>query len=94
MAKPIKTDPTKRDRKRKCVYHKERGHTTEQCRSLHYLVERLIRAEHLRQYVLLEEKNGGASRGLATTTPATSEAPRAMINYIHGEPIDKEYNSK
>ncbi|KAL6333495.1 hypothetical protein AAG906_028680 [Vitis piasezkii] len=94
MAEPIKMDPAKRDRIKKCVYHKEHGHTTEQCRSLHYLVERLIRVGHLRQYVCLEGKNWGASQEPATTTPTTSEAPRAMINYIHGGPIDEEYNSK
>lgn len=87
-------DSAKKDHIKKCVYHKEHGHTMEQCRSVHYLVERLIRVGHLRQYVRLEGKNWGASQGPATTTPATSEAPRVMINYIHGGPIDKEYNSK
>ena len=45
---PLKTDPTKRDHNKKCAYHKEHGHTTEQCKSLHYLVEKLIKAGHLK----------------------------------------------
>ena len=44
----IKTDSAKRDWSRKCSYHKDHGHTMEQCRSLHYLVEKLIRAGHLK----------------------------------------------
>ncbi|RVW38424.1 hypothetical protein CK203_082349 [Vitis vinifera] len=48
---PIKADPAKRDHSKKCAYHKEHGHTTEQCRSLHYLVERLIKAGYLKQYI-------------------------------------------
>ena len=44
---PLRTNPSKRDHSKKCAYHKEHGHTTETCRSLHYLVEKLIRAGHL-----------------------------------------------
>ena len=93
-SEPIKTNPTKRDRSRKCAYHKEHGHTTKQCRNLHYLVEKLIRAGYLKQYVHLEEKRGEVARNPATTTSPTSATPRAIINYINGGPIDEEYNSK
>ncbi|XP_034695623.1 uncharacterized protein LOC117921773 [Vitis riparia] len=89
---PLKTDPAKRDRNKKCVYHKEHGHTTEQCRSLHYFVEKLIKAGHLKQYVRSEGQSGETSQGPSTAT--TSIHPRVMINYIHGGPIDEEYNSK
>ncbi|RVW59393.1 hypothetical protein CK203_103230 [Vitis vinifera] len=89
---PLKMDSAKRDRNRKCAYHKEHEHTTEQFRSLHYLVEKLVRAEHLRQYVHSEGKNGVTSRSPTTTTPAASTAPRVVINYIHNEPINEEYN--
>ena len=49
--RPLGTNPSKRDHSKKCVFHKEHGHTTEECRCLHYLVERLIRAGHLKQYL-------------------------------------------
>ena len=45
---PIRADPAKRDHSKKCPYHKEHGHTMEQCRSLHYLVKRLIKVGHLK----------------------------------------------
>ena len=45
---PLRTDPTQMDHSKKCAYHKEHNHTTKACRSLHYLVERLIKAGHLK----------------------------------------------
>ncbi|KAL6315635.1 hypothetical protein AAG906_003739 [Vitis piasezkii] len=66
-----------------CVYHKDHGHTTEQCISLHYLVERLIRVGPLKQYI-----------HLAIQTPTTPVAPKAIINYIHKGPTNEKYKSK
>ena len=48
---PLRADAAKMDHNKKCAYQKEHGHTTETCRSLHYLVERLIKAGHLKQYL-------------------------------------------
>lgn len=93
-SEPLKTDPAKRDRDKKCAYHKEHDHTIEQCRSLHYLVEKLVRARHLRQYVCSKGKNMESSQNPVTTPPTTSATPRVVINYIHGGPLDKEYDSK
>lgn len=87
-------DPAKRDQSRKCAYHKEHDHTTEKCRSLHYLVKKLIRVGHLKQHIRSEEKNGETSRNPTTMVPTTSAVLRVVIKYIHGGPIDKEYNSK
>ena len=86
---PLKMDPTKRDHNKKCVYHKKHRHTTEQCRSLHYLVEKLIRARHLKQYVRLGAKDKETSRNQAFATPLALVAHRAVINYIHGGPLDE-----
>ena len=91
---PIKTDLAKRDKSRKCIYHKDHGHTMEQCRSLHYLVERLIRAGHLKQYVCTSKGQRETTRDLATQAPTTSVTLRVVINYIHGGPVDEKYNSK
>ncbi|RVW68774.1 hypothetical protein CK203_060963 [Vitis vinifera] len=55
--RPIGTDPSTRDRSRRCAFHKDHGHTTETCRAFQYLVERLIKAGHLKQY--LRSDNGG-----------------------------------
>ncbi|RVW62196.1 hypothetical protein CK203_064429 [Vitis vinifera] len=40
---PIKSDPARQDQNRRCFYHKNHNHTIEQCKSLHYLVEKLIK---------------------------------------------------
>lgn len=85
--KLIKTNPAKRYQSRKCVYHKKHGHTTEQCKSLHYLVEKLIRAGHLKQYIWSDEKHGEVTWNPTAMTPTTSVAPRAIINYIYEGPL-------
>ncbi|RVW97357.1 hypothetical protein CK203_026291 [Vitis vinifera] len=90
----IKTDPTKRDWSRKCACHKEHDHTMEQCRSLHYLLEKLVRVGHLKQYVCSKRRRAQTNQDPDAQTPTTSATPRAMINYIHGGPVDEEYNSK
>lgn len=92
--KPLKADPAKRNHNRKCAYHKEHGHTTEQCRSLYYLVKKLIRAGHLKQYVRSGVTGRETSQNQTSATPSTLIALRALINYIHGGPLDEEYSSK
>ena len=92
--KPIRADLAKRDHNKKCAYHKEHGHTIEQCKSLPYLVERLIKAGSLKQYVHSEARVGDTSRSCDSETSSALVAPRAVINYIHEGPLDKEYDSK
>ena len=89
---PIRSNPMKRNRSKKCAYHKDHGHTAEACRSLHLLVENLLKEGHLKQYVRAATKSGEPSRDHGLRGPI---APvRAIINYIHGGPLDEEYNSK
>ena len=66
----------------------------EQCRSLHYLIEKLLRVGHLKQYVRSEGRRGETAQDLATQVPTTSAAPKVIINYINGGSIDEKYNSK
>ncbi|KAL6318399.1 hypothetical protein AAG906_041160 [Vitis piasezkii] len=89
---PLRADPSKRDHSKKCAYHKEHGHTTETCRSLHYLVEKLMRVGHLKQYLysMLELETFPKSQLRSLQDPN----PKAVINYIHGGPLDEEYDSK
>ncbi|RVW95047.1 hypothetical protein CK203_040104 [Vitis vinifera] len=72
----------------------QHGHTTEQCRSLHYLVEKLIRARHLKQYIRSRARGGETSRSQALGASLALITPRAVINHIHGGPLDEEYDSK
>ncbi|WJZ86091.1 hypothetical protein VitviT2T_005585 [Vitis vinifera] len=91
-SEPIRPNPSERNRNKRCDYHKDHGHTTEMCRSLHYMVEDLLKAGHLKQYVRTTPKGEGSSHG---RDPRTPMAPvRAVINYIHGGPLDDEYSSK
>ena len=79
---PIRPNPSERNRNKRCDYHKDHGHTTEICRSLHYMVEDLLKAGHLKQYVRTAPKGEGSSPG---RDPCAPTAPvRAVINYIHG----------
>ncbi|RVX12536.1 hypothetical protein CK203_011636 [Vitis vinifera] len=91
---PLRADPSKRDHSKKCDYHKKHGHTTETCRNLHYLVEKLIRAGHLKQYLRSDARSSDASRNHNSGTSKIPAAPKAIINYIHGGPLDEEYDFK
>ena len=44
-------DPTTRETKPYCSYHREPGHLTEQCWAFKYHLEHLVKNGHLRQYV-------------------------------------------
>ena len=35
-----------------CTYHRDKGHTTEQCRVLKDHIEQLVKAGHLKEFVL------------------------------------------
>ena len=77
-----------------CAYNKDHNHTTEQCRSLHYLVIKLIMVEHLKQYVRATSRQRETTQDVAVQAPTSSTTPRAVINYIHGGPIDERYSFK
>ncbi|RVX00192.1 hypothetical protein CK203_026716 [Vitis vinifera] len=90
--KPIRSNPSERNRNKRCDYRKDHGHTTEMCRSLHYMVEDLLKVGHLKQYIRTTPRGEGSSHGRGPRAPT---APvRAVINYIHREPLDDEYSSK
>ncbi|RVW94445.1 hypothetical protein CK203_035670 [Vitis vinifera] len=48
---PTRSHPSERDNNKRCDYHKDHGHNTETCRNLHYMVEDLLKAGHLKQYI-------------------------------------------
>ncbi|RVX00756.1 hypothetical protein CK203_026480 [Vitis vinifera] len=89
---PIRSNPMERDRSKKCAYRKVHGHTTEACRSHHLLVNDLLKEGHLKHYVRVTAKSGESSRDHGPRAPT---APvRAVIDYIHGGPLDEEYSSR
>lgn len=45
-------NPSKRNQNLYCTYHRDRGHTTEQCRVLKNHLEQLERSGHLKEFIL------------------------------------------
>ncbi|RVW96494.1 Transposon Ty3-I Gag-Pol polyprotein [Vitis vinifera] len=92
--RPLGTDPSTRDRSRRCAFHKDHGHTTETCRSFQYLVERLIKAGHLKQYLRSDSGRRDTPQHHNPGNLRAPAAPKAVINYITGDPSDEEYDSR
>ena len=93
---PIQTNPAQRNKSLRCDYHRDHGHKTDQCRSLKFLVEKLIKAGKLRRY-LKEVDQGvelGQPAGRIVASPGTPSEPRPAINNILGDPVDDHYQSK
>ena len=93
---PMRAGPDQRNRSLRCDYHRDHGHETNHCQSLKFLVEKLIRAGHLRRYIK-EPTNG------VTVTPTAdrvfvdiehASGPRPAINLILGGLADNQYQSK
>ena len=58
------------------------------------MVERLIKARHLKQYLCSDAGGKDASHNHNTEALKAPPAPKAVINYINGGPSDEEYDSK
>ena len=44
-------DPSRRNQNLYCIYHRDRGHTTEKCRVLKDHLEQLVKAGYLKEFV-------------------------------------------
>ena len=44
-------DPSRRNQNLYCTYHRDRGHTTEQCRVLKDHLEQLVKVRYLKEFV-------------------------------------------
>ena len=92
----MRAGPDQCNRSLRCEYHREHGHETNHCQSLKFLIEKLIRAGHLKQY--LREPTRGTTAA-PTTGRAVAEIehapkPRPTINFILGGPTNNQYQSK
>ena len=45
-------DPSRRNQNLYCTYHRDKGHTIEQCRVLKDHLEQLVKARHLKDFVV------------------------------------------
>ena len=92
----MRAGPDLCNRSLRCDYHRDHGHETNHCQSLKFLIEKLIRADHLKRY--LRETTHGATAA-PTTDRAVAEIehapePRSTINFILGGSADSQYQSK
>ncbi|RVW27309.1 hypothetical protein CK203_107318 [Vitis vinifera] len=85
--RPLETDPSIRDRSKKCAFHKDHGHTTETCRSLQYLVERLIKAGHLKQYLRSDTGGRDASQHHNSGPRGPQSPPRLSADLVQASVI-------
>ena len=92
----MRAGPDQRNRSLRRDYNRDHGHETNHCHSLKFIVEKMIRVDHLKRY--LREPTRGA-----TVVPATNMViaeiehalePRSTINFILGGPVDRKYQSK
>ncbi|XP_075658900.1 uncharacterized protein LOC142628744 [Castanea sativa] len=78
-------DPAKRNQNLHCQYHQERGHNTENCKTLWYHLEQLVRDGRLKQF--LYRPNGQADHIGSDTQGNTSSRPLlGTINVIVAAP--------
>ena len=93
---PVRANLDQRNRSLRCDCHKDHDHGTNQCQGLKFMIERLIRAGHLRRFTREPTRT-------AETAPASyravvaaehSSETRPTINFILGGPIDDQCQSK
>ena len=88
--------PLKEKKSLQCNYHRDHGHETDRCRSLKFLVEKLLKARHLRRYIK-EPDHGVESRqavDIITVGTIVPSKSRPAINYILSGPSNNQYQSK
>ena len=74
-------DPVKRNQSLHCQYHKDRGHTIEDCRTLWNHLEQLVREGRLKKFLYHPNGQGGKA-GLEPRRDDFSRAPFGIINVI------------
>ena len=89
-------DPSQRNLSIRCDYHRDHGHETNKFRSLKFMVERLIKAGHLRRYIreVDREEESAPTTGIITTGMVAPLESKPTINYILGGLLDDQYQSK
>ena len=74
-------DPTKRNQSLHCQYHQDRGHTTEECRTLWNHLEQLIKIGKLKQFLYQPSGQESQTRS-GTQKDASSRPPLGTISVI------------
>ncbi|XP_034198578.1 uncharacterized protein LOC117614016 [Prunus dulcis] len=82
----IRESPEKRDRNKMCAHHNDFGHTTDECRSLKYQVEAMLRKGMLSHYRATLDNRANEEDGSKTMTGNIANEELLEINIIHGRP--------
>ena len=77
-------DPSRRNQNLYCTYHQDKGHTTEQCPVLKDHLGQLVKAGHLKEFVV-ELRNRGLGLG-AQKRGNPIPPPLGIIEVIHAVP--------
>jgi len=77
-------DPSRRNQNIYCTYHRDKGHTTEQCRVLKDHLEQLVKAGYLKEFVV-DPRNQEAGQG-AWPRGNPLPPPLGVIEVIHAAP--------
>ena len=77
-------DPSRRNQNLYCTYHRDKGHTTEQCRVLKEHLEQLVKARYLKEF-MVNPRNQEAEQG-ARPRGNPLPPPLGVIEVIHVAP--------
>ncbi|XP_023878174.2 uncharacterized protein LOC111990620 [Quercus suber] len=77
-------DPSRRNQNLYCTYHKDKGHTTEQCRVLRDHLRQLAKDGYLKEFVV-DSGDRGTGQG-ATQRGNLLPPPFGIIEVIHAPP--------
>ena len=80
----MRGDPSRRNQNLYCTYHRDKGHTTEQCRVLKDHLGQLAKAGHLKEFVVELRNQGPGLRAQQKGNPIPP--PLGVIEVIHAVP--------
>lgn len=78
----MRGDLARRNQSLYCTYHREKGHTTEQCRILKDHLEQLVKVRHLKEY-LVKQGGGSVGQGLRGRSNRAHPPLLGVIEVIH-----------
>ncbi|KAK3009556.1 hypothetical protein RJ639_013786 [Escallonia herrerae] len=83
----------KRDTQLYCHFHKDHGHTTEECKVLQREIENLITKGHFKQFVKINDRQQTGRRGNQCKTEDAPPKDPPVINTISGGPSARGLSS-
>ena len=88
--------PDQRNGSLRCDYHGDHGHETNHSQSLKFLVEKLIRAGHLKRYIRepISRVTAAPTVDMVIVDTEHASGPLQTINFILGGLADNQYQSK